>query len=588
MSPQMMQPMHRRVAQTALPSRSLGRRQHPPSAQDTKIASPTLAEHGLGHDLSRVSIHAPRARAAESCPLPAGPRACPYGGACHTCPTQVQAKLAIGRPDDEYEQEADRVAEQVMRVPDSALCEASRSTGSNADGRMQPACSKCSDDDEEAERLRTKPVPGRALVAPKAGSERQVPNGDGQPLDPAIRAFMEPRFGYDLGQVRVHADAKAAESARATNALAYTVGRDIVFGVGEYAPQTEQGRRLLAHELTHVVQQSGVVGGASPPVRLMRTIAYDPDCQPRQDEVEGNVPRAQASAARWALAAAAALATPQDVASLLRRHFNVEATDTASVGQIRNIFETIASCLSSDGYTYHCRPDSDSRCQEPDGEVYAGFAYPGGFDIYFCDPYPYQDFFGHKSLIDTVLHEAAHAHDSGFNHDTYEHESGYPGPSPLTNADSYSSFARDAALGVGAWGVEVSVGGLMAADPQFYIAVGVAGDVGGPVLDLFNLRVGARLAFMPGSEGQPFRAFEAVDLGLRINPIRARVYVDLTTGAFFGANFTDSELMAGIANRLSAGYRGERMDLGLDLAQFYDFLSGENLVIVGVMASGRF
>ena len=78
----------------------------------------------------------------------------------------------------------------------------------------------------------------------------------GQPLDPEVRAFFEPRFGHDFSHVRVHTDAKAAESTRAVNALAYTVGRDVVFGAGHYEPLACAGRKLLAHELTHVVQQS--------------------------------------------------------------------------------------------------------------------------------------------------------------------------------------------------------------------------------------------------------------------------------------------------------------------------------------------
>lgn len=77
----------------------------------------------------------------------------------------------------------------------------------------------------------------------------------GQPLDAQTRAFMEPRFGHDFSQVRVHTNARAGESATAVNALAYTVGRNVVFGTGQYAPGTMEGRRLLAHELTHVVQQ---------------------------------------------------------------------------------------------------------------------------------------------------------------------------------------------------------------------------------------------------------------------------------------------------------------------------------------------
>jgi hypothetical protein len=95
--------------------------------------------------------------------------------------------------------------------------------------------------------------PGLSTVPPIVHDVLRSP---GQPLDHTTRAFMEPRFGYGFSQVRVHTDAQATDSAQAVNALAYTVGRDVVFGAGQYAPQTSEGRRLLAHELTHVVQQN--------------------------------------------------------------------------------------------------------------------------------------------------------------------------------------------------------------------------------------------------------------------------------------------------------------------------------------------
>ena len=84
-----------------------------------------------------------------------------------------------------------------------------------------------------------------------------VLRSSGQPLDPTLRSFMEPRFGRDFGQVRVHTDARAAESAQTVNAQAYTVGHHLVFGTGQYAPQNPAGRRLVSHELAHVVQQAG-------------------------------------------------------------------------------------------------------------------------------------------------------------------------------------------------------------------------------------------------------------------------------------------------------------------------------------------
>ncbi|PXF58919.1 MAG: hypothetical protein C4B59_12580 [Candidatus Methanogaster sp.] len=84
---------------------------------------------------------------------------------------------------------------------------------------------------------------------------QEVLRSPGQPLDAATRAHMEPRFGHDFGQVRVHTDVRAVESARRVNALAYTVGQSIVFGTGSYAPETAQGKKILAHELAHTVQQ---------------------------------------------------------------------------------------------------------------------------------------------------------------------------------------------------------------------------------------------------------------------------------------------------------------------------------------------
>jgi hypothetical protein len=116
-------------------------------------------------------------------------------------------------------------------------------------------------------------------------------NSSGQPLDANIRAFMEPRFGHDFSQVRVHADEKAAESAGAAGALAYTVGRDVVFGARQYAPETREGRRLLAHELAHVVQQARSPG----PINVMPAGAMTAGDDPLEREAEGAAARIDAS-----------------------------------------------------------------------------------------------------------------------------------------------------------------------------------------------------------------------------------------------------------------------------------------------------
>ncbi|MGE5379042.1 MAG: DUF4157 domain-containing protein [Bacteroidota bacterium] len=146
----------------------------------------------------------------------------------------LQAKLKIGQPNDIYEQEADRVAEQVMAT-------SAHFAASSASPRIQRLAG---------------PSVGQMDSAP-AGVDR-VLSSSGMPLEPALRQDMEQRFGHDFSKVRVHSGEVADQSARDVNAHAYTVGQNIVFGAGQFAPGTHQGRRLIAHELTHIVQQSGV------------------------------------------------------------------------------------------------------------------------------------------------------------------------------------------------------------------------------------------------------------------------------------------------------------------------------------------
>ena len=115
----------------------------------------------------------------------------------------------------------------------------------------------------------------------------EVLSSSGQPLDLAVRGFMESRFSRDFSGVRVHKDARAAESARAVNALAYTVGRNIVFDAGQYAPATMAGKRLLAHELTHVAQQSAA---------FQRTDSVEAEHDTAEQEAEAIAERAIAGA----------------------------------------------------------------------------------------------------------------------------------------------------------------------------------------------------------------------------------------------------------------------------------------------------
>jgi hypothetical protein len=121
------------------------------------------------------------------------------------------------------------------------------------------ACGQSTASGAECEECKKKELQRKAAGTAKAETAppivHEVLNSPGQALDHEARNFFEPRFGYDFSKVRVHTDATAAESARAVNAVAYTVGRNVVFASGQYAPDTEPGRALLAHELTHVRQQ---------------------------------------------------------------------------------------------------------------------------------------------------------------------------------------------------------------------------------------------------------------------------------------------------------------------------------------------
>lgn len=120
---------------------------------------------------------------------------------------------------------------------------------------------------------------------------RDALDSPGQALDPDSRVLMESRFGHDFGRVRVHADARAAASARAVGAAAYTVGGRIVFGEGRYAPGTAEGRRLLAHELVHVVQQGGSAAHPTAQARLVMGALDDP----LEAEADGMADRALAT-----------------------------------------------------------------------------------------------------------------------------------------------------------------------------------------------------------------------------------------------------------------------------------------------------
>ncbi|MGR9108905.1 MAG: eCIS core domain-containing protein, partial [Gammaproteobacteria bacterium] len=162
----------------------------------------------------------------------------------------IPDQLTVSAPGSLYEREADRVADQIMRASGPRLQRACACGGK---------CSDCRKGKGIQEQLQTKPnLESDAVQISSPPLLDQVMRSPGQRLDLKTRDFMESRIGHDLNNVRIHTGVLAAESARSVGARAFTVGNDIVFGDGQYQPRLAEGRRLLAHELTHVAQQSAI------------------------------------------------------------------------------------------------------------------------------------------------------------------------------------------------------------------------------------------------------------------------------------------------------------------------------------------
>ena len=160
-----------------------------------------------------------------------------------------QPKLSINQPNDIYEQEADAVADKVMRMSDNE---------SISPGFFRPGISsirrKCEHCEEEEKLQRKEPFPDEMNVSAQAENYINSLDGKGRSLSNNEKNFFEPRFGYDFSNVKIHMGTEANESANGLNALAYTHNNNIVFGRNQYYLNTDAGKRLMAHELTHVVQ----------------------------------------------------------------------------------------------------------------------------------------------------------------------------------------------------------------------------------------------------------------------------------------------------------------------------------------------
>lgn len=256
----------------------------PENRNEQFSTKPLLSEHEFTAprffwSIGKVAVSAPSYsrtdRSDDARPAPGGSRFA-------RLPWPIQAKLEVGTVDDPLEREADRVAEQVMRMRDPMASTNSTARGSSSylqTGRPEAleatlqrkcscggSCDKCKAEqaDDEHANVQRKPVPQISAIASSPSSAgmtappivHEVLRSAGQPLDAGTRAFFEPRFGYDFGSVRLHTDSRATESAARIHANAYAVGNNLVVANGRCAANTHAGRLLLAHELTHVIQQA--------------------------------------------------------------------------------------------------------------------------------------------------------------------------------------------------------------------------------------------------------------------------------------------------------------------------------------------
>jgi len=165
-------------------------------------------------------------------------------------PPFFQPKLNISKPNDVHEQQANSMTDDVMRMNTIAQ----NSFFKPANNTIQRKCQAC---EEEEKHVHRKEADG-AKVHGSSELNNYVNSlsSSGQQMSQNSRQFFEPRFGHDFSNVKIHTDTVAAKSAQSINALAYTTGHNIVFNSGQYAPDSDSGKRLIAHELTHVVQQS--------------------------------------------------------------------------------------------------------------------------------------------------------------------------------------------------------------------------------------------------------------------------------------------------------------------------------------------
>lgn len=349
----------------------------------------------------------------------------------------IQTKLSINKPGDRWEQEADRIADRVV-------------SGEEQISARGPAPVQVQRTGSESVEMTSPPQVNEVLGRP------------GQPLDTGARTLMEGRFGHDFGRVRVHTDVQAADSARAVNALAYTVGEHVVFGTGQYAPQTGPGHRLLAHELTHVLQQAGgipmVARQTSPPPprppgqvqaeSMAQWYPSYPGCGPWQRRrIDYQLTLAR-SHVRNAISALQDELNPSPsgiitiAGSALEHQFHTH--NPAHIRTIISRMEGIQTSLNRGVNNFRCvtRAGCISQCNSTTADACAGPSAP----IRLCPGhFENGNYQGTMNLIHEAGHQSGRGMVGGASH-IYRHDVRFAGlttAQAMNNPDSYTLFVRD-------------------------------------------------------------------------------------------------------------------------------------------------
>ncbi len=352
----------------------------------------------------------------------------------------IQKKLTVGSANDSYEVEADHMADRVMRMPEPTPHYTTQ-TGA----LIQRKCSAC----EQEEKVQMKPLSDSITPLIQRSSngengghapshiESQIngSKGGGSYMDHSTQHFMESRFGTDFSDVKIHTGSQAVQMSRELNAQAFTVGNDIYFNEGKYSPNSDSGRHLLAHELTHTVQQ-GNEANRKPDIQLYG------GCTTAEDVI---IDADHANARTMLSNAISALSSyngtiPTKVYNALNTHFH-GSTSNAFATWINLNLRILWRLTWMAGYQCETTGGSAWACTSNNTLATTFWCVPF-VDIRLCPSY-----FSNSNVAraKTLIHEWVHKYGCNFDFG-YEYESDYSDNYTLTqllNADSFASFIRD-------------------------------------------------------------------------------------------------------------------------------------------------